>query len=110
MSLNSHCFNIEDIRPDTCVNLINEIVLAIVRQTIQEEHISRTSSTIEPQMAEQRTKRKANSEKTPNITIHNINSIRMSDFSDTSTMRGRDTSTRRSKAIEEEDLQEKTNR
>ncbi len=95
VSLNSHCcFNIEDIRPDTCVKLINEIVLAIVRQKIQEEHINRTTSTIEPQMAEQRTKEKAKSEKTPNILTHTINSIGMSAFSDKAAKRVIDTPNR----------------
>ena len=36
-SLNSHCFNPENIGPNTCVELVNEIIMAIVLSKQQDD-------------------------------------------------------------------------
>jgi hypothetical protein len=109
VSLNSHCFNIEDIRPDMCVNLINEIVLAIVTSK-QHDDIASDTQIQDHKTKAYRVKRRDKLDASPHIVTHNSNNIGMSALPDKPAKRLRYTSTRRRQATEEEDLQEKPNR
>ncbi len=81
VSLNSHCFNIEDIRPNACVNLINEIVLAIVKLKQKDEADSTTQSS-ECQMLVHKEKQSAKLGTSSNLLTHNINTTGMSALPD----------------------------
>ncbi len=105
-SLNSHCFNLENIGPGTCVELINEIIKAIVLAKHQDD-AAKTTQITDTQTS---VKRRVKLDVVTNILPHTINVIGLSTLPDKTAKRGRDKPTRRSKAIEEVDLQEKTNR
>jgi hypothetical protein len=105
-SLNSHCFNLENIGPHTYVDLINEIIMAIVLSKQQDDADKTTQTTDAQTPVKKRVKLDALTNRIPHIT----NTIGLPTLTDKTAKRGRATSTRRSKPIEEEDLHEKTNR
>jgi hypothetical protein len=108
VSLNSHCFNIGDIRPDACVNLINEIVLAIEKLKQKDEADSKTQS-LEPQLPVHRVKRRVKSGTYSNLITHN-NIIGMSALPDKTNKRSRHTNIRRIQGKAEDASAENTKR
>ncbi len=70
-SLNSHCFNPENIGPSTYVDLINEILMAIVLSK-QQDDAAKTTQTTDSQTS---VKRRANMDAHTNILPHTINAI-----------------------------------
>jgi hypothetical protein len=90
--LNSHYFNIEDIGPNTYVNLINEILKAIVTSKQYEDIATDTQIPDHPTQA------------------YRVKQRDKSALPDKTAKRLRHTSIRRRQAIEEEEIPEKTNR
>jgi hypothetical protein len=76
----------------------------------QQDDTANKTQTPDHQTPVYRVKRRDKLDANPNKLTHTIKTIGMSALPNTTAKRGRHTSTRRSKAIEEEDLPEKTNR